>query len=324
MRRFPLLLLLTLALLLTACAPNPLQDAATPAGENLPLPVSEDVRAQETASTLWFRYGTEPCLAPESRLVTASPAKSYEQALVEALISGPGTAHTELTALFPQGTRVLSTHLQGRILFVTLSREIMNDFADEPDSWQNSSAWAAEIPLRRTLCMQSIAATITENCEVDEVVILVEQTSTATDSLRLRRQYYRDGGDPAALADPLTRDETLLLTPRRTAEIILECWQERDFARLYQYIARTDPANHQPLLEQSAFVAEMNGLPHLLDFTLSGGNVEGAQAVFTLEGAVLANGVTAELNGAILRLTRENGLWRVGLSQLTCRKEVTP
>ena len=322
MRMLRLLALLGLALLLTACASDPLP--GTPAEENIPLPAAENLRAQETLSTLWFRYGDEPFLAPESRQVSPSPLKSYEQALVEALISGPGTAHTELTALFPQGTRVLSTHLQGRILFVTLSREIMDDFADEPDNWQSSKTWAAEVPLRRTLCMQSIAATITENCEVDQVVILVEQTSTATDSLRLRRQYYRDGSDASALADPLTRDESLLLTPRRTAEVILECWQSRDFARLYQYVARTDPANGQPLTAQSAFVAEMNELPHLLDFTLSGGSVENGQAVFTLTSTLLDGSAPVSLDGAILRLTRENGLWRIGLSQLTCRKEAAP
>ena len=164
--------------------------------------------------------------------------------------------------------------------------------------------------------MQSIAATLTENCGVQRVIILVADSKTASDSLRLKESYYLLS-DSAAAADPLERDESLLLTPTRTAEIILQCWQEADWTRLYRYIARTDPATGAERPSEDAFREAVAALPRLTDFTVSGGSMNGSQAVFTASGSYLDNGQEVPFTGRILRLTYERGLWRIGLSQLT-------
>ncbi len=324
MRR--LILLLLACLLLTGCtAHDPLVPmAATVTDEHFVIPEPDGTALPDTqeSATLWFRFGAEPLLAPEQRHISVSPTTPYELALMQALLSGPAASSTELHSLFPPGTRVLSTHRQGRLLFVTLSRQIMNDYADEPDSWAADASWQIESPLRRTLAMQSIAATITENCDVDQVVILVEQSSTATDSLRLRQSYYRAGGDASALAAPLTRSEALLLSPQTTMETILQCWSERDWARLYLYTARRDPATGLDRPAYEDFAAAMDALPHLTDSRVSGGNVtaDGQRAAFTLHAALLRDGHESALEDVLVRLCRERGIWRIGLSQLTGRE----
>lgn len=327
MRRM-LILLLALCLLLSGCqARDPIAPllTATSTDLSIPAPADEGVTPQEAEVTLWFRFGSEPLLAPETRTLDLSPTAPFELTLLQALTGGPAAASTELSGLFPPGTRVLATHLQGRTLFVTLSRQIMNDFADEPAIWASQADWAAEVPLRRALGMQAIAATVTENCDVDQVVILVEQTERGSDSMRLRQRYYRTGGDESALAAPLTRDESVLLTPANTLQVILTCWQTRDWARLYRFVTRTDPASGEARPDYDAFAAQMDALPHLTAFTASPGSVspDGQSAVFTITLTLLENGQSRTATG-VLRLHRERGLWRVGVSQLDGREGDLP
>lgn len=319
MRRL-LLLLLCCCLLLSGCSRTPLAarpDASIPA--NLPAPVVPDLPENQDQATLWFRFGPEPLLAAESREITHSRTESHAMAILRALLEGPATAG--LTALFPQGTQVISVTQADRVMFVTLSRHILNSFPDEPANWRDQALWADEVPLRRTLAMQSIAATLTENCGVDTVVVLLEQTDAATDSLRLRQGYYTLDGD-VALASPLTRDESLLLTPIRTAEVILQCWQEEDWARLYRYLAAADPDTGVSRPREEDFSLTMSSARQLLHAEVSGGSVtmDGQSAVFTVSGAWLAQGQEQPFTGMILRLTREKGLWHIGLSQLTGRE----
>ena len=316
-----LLPLLLCCLLLTGCIHDPLTPAATSPMHGLPAPVVTSLPESQDVATLWFRYGTEPLLAPESRIITHSRTEGHALAILRALLNGPGAASGELRSLFPQGTQVISCTQSGKIMFVMLSRQIMNGYADEPSSWREHPYWAEEIPLRRKLAMQAIAATLTENCSVDSVVILVEQSDS--DSLRLRQSYFTLE-ETTALAEPLFRDESLLLTPSRTAEIILQCWQEQDYSRLYRYVAAADPSTGAARPEEGDFLTLMADAPQLLYAKAEGGSIfiDGTSAVFTVSGAWLENGNEVPFTGMILHLTREQGVWRVGLSQL--RREAAP
>lgn len=320
MRRILLMLLLLCCLLLPGCSRDPVSYMAAGQPEaDLPAPAESTLPQEEHLATLWFRFGSEPLLAPETREIAASSDDAL--ALLQTLLAGPSTASAELSSPFPQGTRVLSVSQSGRIMFVTLSRHIMNSYADEPASWQSDPRWAIEVPLRRQLAMQSIAATVTENCDADTVVILVEQTDEVTDSLRLRQYYYTLDGD-MTLAAPLTRDESLLLTPARTAQVILQAWQESDWARLYLYTARTDPATGALRPDEDAFVQQMAQEPHLVRWSCEGGSIsaDGRNATFTISGAWLADGAEQSFAGLPLKLTLEKGVWRIGLSQLAGRE----
>ncbi|MBQ7137924.1 MAG: GerMN domain-containing protein [Clostridia bacterium] len=314
------LLLLLCCLLLSGCTRDPLAPIAAPSANNILAPVVTGLPEQSDLATLWFRYGAEPLLAPETRVITHSRAEGHALAIMRALIDGPGASSNDLAGLFPQGTQVISCTQSGNIMFVMLSKHIMNGYADEPAAWRDDPYWAAEVPLRRELAMQSIAATLTENCPVDTVVILVEQSGS--DSLRLRQSYYMEDSD--ALADPLIRNESLLLTPARTVEVIRQCWQEGDFARLYQYVATLDPTTSIARPEESEFLALMADMPRLLHARAEGGSVslDGKTAVFTVSGVWLEEGNETPFTGMVLRLTREQGIWRIGLNQL--RREALP
>ncbi|MBR2717671.1 MAG: GerMN domain-containing protein [Clostridia bacterium] len=313
-----LILLLVCVLLLSGCtAALPLagSTATSVPGVSVRLPEAQapaELDTRETA-TLYFRYLAEPFLAPETRIITASPSRAYEMTLLTALLAGPGSHATDLTALFPAGTRVLSTVTQGRTLFVTLSQEILSPYPDD------AGISAAEQQLRRQLCMQSIVATVTENCDIDQVQILVEQTGAASGSLRLQESYFLQ--DPASTrpVGPMTRNPDLLLTPSRTMELVCSLWKSRDWQRLYQYIALRDPTTGAGRVSYRDFVTAMENLPLLSGYTISGGSVtlDGTQATYVFDAATLQGSRETFHQGCILRLCRESGLWRVSLPQLT-------
>ena len=311
------LLLLLFALLLTGCAADPLPKTAQPLPPEVEAlqPTAPETLTVSDTVTLWFRYLDEPLLAPETRAIALSPDQPMEYALIAALLSGPDIQSTELTELFPAGTRLLSTVRQGRTLFVTLSREIMNGYPDEPTLWQDDPYWAAEMPLRRRLCMQSLIATVTENCDVDVVQVLLEQRGEVTDSLRLRQRYYLDTDDDRLLADPLIRDDGLLLSPGTAMTTVLSLWQQRDWTRLTRYVI-TDDAE--------TLTDALDSLPGLLDYSLSGPTLTGHTATFTLTARLRVPLGTYTRSGRILRLREEHGLWRITPEQLTGWLEGTP
>ena len=311
-----LLLLLLCCLLLTGCTRDPIEPMASDIAANIPAPVVADTPVTEKQAVLWFRYGTEPMLAPELRTLPLTASENAALAILRALVHGPGAASYGLEPLFPPGTQVISATQSGRVMFVTLSRQIMNSYADEPAAWRNQPIWAAEVPLRRILAMQSIVATVTENFPVDEVVILVNQP--ASDSLRLRQAYYTLDGD-MSLADPLIRNESLLLTAPRTAEVILECIMARNWQRLYLYIARQDAFTGAARPEETAFIQALEPLPHLLSAEIQGASVINGHAVVTVSGAYLQDGAAIPFAGHTLHLTQHKGLWQLGISQLTGR-----
>lgn len=319
MKKRLLILLVLCLLLLAGCSSVGLPMGGTVA-TNVPgvksvLPEAQapDALDSRETATLYFRYLSEPFLAPETRIITHSPSRPYELSLLTELLSGPGSHATDLTALFPAGTQVLSTVTQGRTLFVTLSQEILSGYPDD------AGATPAEQKLRRQLCMQSIVATITENCAIDRVQILVEQSGNVTGSLRLQQSYFLEDPQSAELVGPMTRDDSLLLTADTTAELLCSLWRSRDWQRLYQYIARRDPSTGVERISYRDFVTAMENLPLLSDCSVTGGSVtlDGAQATYTLHATTLSGSREATRQGCILRLCRENGLWRVTLSQLT-------
>lgn len=317
-RLLRLLLLAAACCLMCSCTRDPIGSMASSLPENASAipdarPASALSASQPTV-TLWFRYGTEPLLAPEAREIDLTPTHPFEQALLEALLSGPSAGSAGLNGLFPEGTQVLSTHRQGRLLFVTLSGQIMNPLADEPAAWRTQPAWADEVPLRRCLAMQSIAATVTDNLSVDQVVILVEPREPGS-SLRLQAAYYQAGASRDELAPPLTRDESLLLSPMTCMEVILTAWQERSWQRLYLYTTHDTRGEYEP------FVRQMESMPPLTDWSLSGGSVspDGATAVFTVDAHLLTDGQMAAQTGLTFRLTREQGVWRIALGEMTSR-----
>jgi hypothetical protein len=309
-----LALLLVLPLLLTGCYEqlNPLvKNEATAApglDEALPSAAASDGNTTEIKAMLYFRYLDEPMLAGESRTLTVRRDQRPEQAIIEALLDGPSAANADLRRIIPEDTQVAGISDRGQVLFVTFNTGFLNDGI--PDDWASSDDWKEEAPLLRKLITQSIAASITESYPYTGVQILVYDENEVQTSLRLDNAYYLDGSE--GLSEPVTRDEALLLTPQTTVKTILSAWSQKDFERMYKYLANGDKPAY------SAFVDALDPAPLVDVFTLGGGSVypDGQTAVVTAYLRLIRQGEDDEVISYPLQLIRENDLWQMEYSRL--------
>lgn len=313
-----LLAALLCPLLLGGCSqllPDPVRSAESTLvpGADTVVPHAEpgDAATSLREVTLYFRYLDQPYLAPETRTLTVAPDEPFELALLRELAQGPSARSVQLSSALPEGCQILSVTGQGRTLFVTLSSNILSGWADEPANWDQDPYWQQEAPLRRQLCMQSIVATITENCDYDGVQMLVEQKDVLSDSLRLRQSWFLDGSDQDALTAPLTRQDGYLLTPSNTLLAALNAWRNQEFELLYSYIASAERPAYDDL------TAYLQAAPRLVNFGFTGGSVspDGLTALYTMHLYTQRQDISQEWNGRILRLTREGDLWKIPWAQ---------
>lgn len=318
-KQYRMWIVLMLLLTLGGCAAptSPVvETTAIPKVDTLLPGVSETESARsQSAAVLYYRFLSEPYLAAETRTIVQQAGQSYEFALLGELLTGPGTRSSELVSPFPEGLQVLGTLRQDRTLFVTLSSEIMNGFADEPAAWSSDAYWAQEVPLRRILCLQAMVATVTENCPIDRVQFLVQQENVSG-SLRLKQGYYMDSPavDDNAVTVPVYRDVSRLLTPDKTMEVIFTHWQQQNWSKLYMYLSA-----HQIVTFQE-FVAQLTALPMVTDFSYSAGSVSGSgdAVTYSLGASILGRDMKmVSVSNRMIRLSRENGLWKITLAQLT-------
>ncbi len=308
-------LLLTCALLLTGCMaapPDSLIRGGTD-GQSLISASTAELAPAERSVTLYFRYGSTAYLAPEQRLIQVQRNETLEKALVQALIDGPSAAASALTPLFPPGTEVLAVTTQGDTLFITLNDAFLGRYADEPGD-AAVGEWRTEGPLRRQLCLDSLAAALTETGLCVQTQVLVYRGAGQSTSMRLQKGFLTRTADDALLP-PLTRREDCLLTPYRTAFLLLSTWTAQDWAALYDLTAQEGGVS-RPTEQTAADAFAASRV--LTGFTLSPGNVsyDGQTAVFTAELSLRGTGLDETVSGYPLTLIREGGLWKMDYERL--------
>ena len=271
---------------------------------------AEDLPAGQLDAVLYFRYGDTPWLAGEERRLDIRKDETAETALVQALIAGPGATCSALSPLFPAGTEVLAVSRQGDTLFVTFNEALLSRYPDEPGDLTREP-WKAESPLRRQLCMDALADTLTEAGLCSQVQVLVYREKIQGNSMRLPGGYYT-GTQDDTIAPPITRREDVILTPHNTADRLLKAWMDGDFGTLFSLLSSTDkPA------EQTAF-SDFSASKVLIGYRLSPGSVspDGQSAVLTCDLTLRGLGGDASVSGYPLHLKRENGLWKISYDRL--------
>lgn len=303
-------LLVCCMLTLTGCMTSPpdalLREGTE--GQRLISASTAELSPDSRTVTLYFRYEDSDYLAPEQREIQLKRNESLEKAVAEALIQGPDASNLALSPLFPPGTEVLAATVQGDTLFITFSEAFLGRYADEASDTA-SSEWT----LRRQLCLQSLAASLTEEGLCAQVQVLVDHSTAQSASVRLQAGFLNRTNDDALLP-PVTRDESCLLTPCNTAALILQAWKAQDWPSLYDLTAREgETAEAARAGEQIAFDA-FSAARMLTDFSLSPGTVsfDGQRAVLT----VSLETVDQTVRGYPLILLREEGIWKMDYTRL--------
>ncbi len=333
-KRYLMALWAAALLLLSGCAallPDPLQkaEATMVPGVTAELysPLANESNRDTQTVTLYFRYGREPMLAGENRVISISQNETEEKAVVQALLDGPAAGMTELNRLFPDQVQVLNTVPKGDVLYVTFNDALLRPYADEPNDWQSRGEWQREVPLRRRLTMASLTASITENFPYHSVQVLVQQRSDVSTSLRLENSYFRDESLKSGLAAPFNREEALLLTQENTVRTIITAWQEKDWSRLYLYVATFNPSSGQPRPGVGIAFLRWDRAAAVTSFDTTGGSVshDGSRAVVSVDlTMVVGNGKETLFSAYPVMLFRDNGIWKVSYEQLTALMALMP
>ena len=310
-----LALLLGVVWLLTGCAVSPPENVIREETGGQPL-ISADTAGlspDTLDAALYFRYGASGYLAPEQRQIQVRRDESPENALVQALLDGPRSGNAAQTSLFPPGTRLLSAVRQGETLVITFSVEFLGRYSDEPSD-PTAEPGRSDGILRRQLCLDSIAATLTEAGLCTQVQVMVDQVANQSAPMRLLAGFLDRSAD-ASVLPPLTRSEDRLLTCHNTADWMLTAWLNRDFAGLYDLTAKGG-ASARPG-EPTAMNAFSDAVI-LTGFTLSPGSVslDGQTAVLCADLTLLTAGQEQTVPGYPLRLIREGSLWKMDYDAL--------
>lgn len=301
-------LLLLAVFLLGGCAispPDTLKRGGVESGSLISASTS-GLTPDEKPVALYFRFQDSSFLASEPRTVVVQRNESLEKAIVETMINGPLNA--QLTPLFPAGSEVVGTMTQDGTLFVTFNEAFLGRYPDEPGD-ASSGLWKTEGLTRRQLCLDALAATLTETGLCDRVQVMVQHGSGQAASMRLQAGFLNRSGD-TDLLPPIVRNEEALLTPHNTASALLDAWLKQDWEALSVFTAYAPG-------EQSVF-EDFEAAGVLLQYGLSHGSVayDGQSAVLNADLTLRGDSREIEIQGYPLRLIREEGLWKMDYQAL--------
>lgn len=303
------MMLVLCCLLLCACAAKPAEKEAS-AGIFLIDADASALPGEEGQYALYFRLGDLPYLSPEERKITVNRDETPELALIRALIDGPSATQTELQPVFPQDTQVLATSKQGSLLYVTLNEAFLSGYPAERRDLPAEEK-QQQVMLERQLCLDALAATLTEAGFCTKVQVLVHRQQVKNNSLRLEEDYLYQNGSALPLSAISRREETLY-TPYNAASYMLGVWMTRDFDALMGCLSVQGRPSEQAMAE--AF----ENSPVLTGAVLSHGSVSanGREAILVCDLSMHHNENELNKKGYPIRLQQEMGVWRITFETL--------
>ena len=265
--------------------------------------------------TLYFRFGETNLLGACSAQLDMRREETVASSIVQSLLDGPDAAHDRLTALFPQGTKLIGVTSEGATAFVTLSEAFLGIPDGAPSDWEDSTAWQQEATLRRRMAFESIVLALTEEGRYQRVQLYV---AGSDDDIPQRIPLYwfdQSATDINVMLAPCARDENAMLTPQRALEQILADWQRQDWGALYAFLLREE---EMPTLNQFEDDMRQKDIT-LLSYELTSGTVSlnGETATVVLNAQIDAkDGGDAQLTRESVLLVRQDDNWCIRLSTL--------
>ncbi len=292
---------------------SPAADIAPDVGES---------QKEVQGTTLYFRFLDEPYLTAETRKIQVAANERTEAGIVKELIRGP--SQVELRSLFNGDTKVVSVSESNGYLFVTLSREFLDPadaLGDLPDNWAEDPKTVEQVNEYKRLAIYSIINSLTELGNFSGVQILIDVENTGKGE-RVRRSLlgFQDGTNDDQLMEPMYRQNDVILTPRTTMSIALDCFSKKSWDRLYKYVASKDEQGvSRPTLEEVTNNLSVQD-PTLESYTVVHESVslDGQTAVVCVNVKIrYSDGIIAEKQNVPLRMRRENQIWKINYSALS-------
>jgi len=271
----------------------------------------ETEESDQREAVLYFQFGETDYLGAARTQIDLRQEETVATTIVRRLIEGPGIRYDRLHGLFPEGTQLISAVSDGTTVFVTLNRAFLDRPDGAPLSWEDSEIWQAEAARRRTMAMQSIVLSLTENAETQRVQLYV---ADADDEIgqRLQMAWFDPSvTDPQVYLGACGRDERICLSVHNTMQAVLKAWKQHDWSTLALFLNRRSGG----VLDAEAVGEKMETLGiELLDYTLSEGvvSLDGSRATIVLSGTIQSSaGEVLDFARESCLLIREDDNWTI-------------
>jgi len=287
--------------------------AATPAEAALPT-FSEQLGTGGASDlldvTLYFRYADTGLLGAQPAQLDIRREETIATSIVQRLIVGPEMSSARLEGVFPQGTRLISVTGEGNTAFVTLSRDFLGRPDGAPADWEDLAVWQEEAALRRMLAVQSLVLSLTEDGRYQRVQLYLADNNDEIPERVPLAYFSTDVTDPGVVLAACSRDESFLLTPQRALNRLLDRWQKKDWAALYDMLSSGE-GEELPTL--TAFETQMRSIDmSLVHYETTAGTVSynGQRATLVLSALLRSpEGGDVSLSRESIPLVREAGNW---------------
>jgi len=277
--------------------------------EALPPIDPEDGVTRDKTVNLYFRLGTEAYIVKIERNISVRANEKAETAVLRALLEGPPALSNNLTALFPEGTSVVSVSLDGGILYVTMSSEFLDVMP--------GASTREEIDTSRRLASLAIVNSLLSLGSADKVLLLVDIDDAGVGS-RVQGAllgFPSSEGADSQLLEPLAMDESVVVDPGKLAECTLSLIRDGHYDRAYPYFAESESGGMQKP-DYAAFETDLKALGSLTEFSVKrfeeSENGLNATAIVDLVFTYSEDGVTKEITSASLPLYKEGDLMKLG------------
>ena len=202
---------------------------------------------------------------------------------------------------------IISVKEQSGYLSVTLSEKFLEKMSQSIESEE----------MRRRLAVQSIVNSITSIGNYSRVLILIDESGNGNgERLTYAEAGWEDKGERTI--EPLSLDDSVILTPERVMEIVMRSVVEKDYERLGYYLAERD-YDGQNCPSRSEYTELLSTKPSIVSFemanpVITSGNGRHAAALLNLT-YIDSGGHTVELNDLPVRMVYQD-VWKVSFSSL--------
>lgn len=290
----------------------------------------EDGVEKTVAVKLYYRLTGEEYLVGVDSGVTVRAGERTETAVIRALIDGVPPLSSSVSALFPEGTSIENTYYENGVLYVTLSKEVLDDSMvaslkeedyQSPEEYQRAADEAAgEMYLRRRLGVLSIVNTIAGSDEGSRVQIMVDDKGSGAGS-RMLYETFGFEERRGEVMEPMGFDESVVATPEKVAGCLLERIANGQYDMAYALVAESDYYGEaRPAYAE--FEAEMETLGRLESYEVNGAEENGGGVYVTANLRIAAPGGTMKnIIKARINLEEEDGIYKVDYSSLKALTE---
>jgi len=273
--------------------------------------------AKEQQVVLYFPLGNEPFLAAEDRDIKIPEGSTPEKEILRKLIQGP--LIKDMLVVIPNKTQVVNVEASSNheIFYITLSPDFLAPMPlDVPTNWNTVETLEKTVLLNRRLAVYSMVNSITEMGKYDRVQFLIDDRDLGATRPTWADMGFTDVDQPNLPISVLTRDDSLILTPINTVSAFFESFANKQWSRAEGYLTldtNTFSATNTMADSMKAYDAT------LVDGTVTGSTIsnKGKCAVVTVNYTLRAKaGNEVQRTTALMRLTRENGIWKIHYSSI--------